>query len=206
MYQAGIGAVLLQAAVVAAGTALGLFGVDAHVADLTGSAGAAHKHLVIHHDAAADAHAQGDHDGAVVPLGAALPHLAQGSGVDVVGHFQLLNGGLQLPHRLGHIQNVPAQVDAAHHGAVLVHRAGHTHAHAFDHIPGQGALCHLGPDGVHHIGQQVAAMVLQTGRNGPLFYQIACGLEQTDLNGVSAQIYAERIGFHVPLLLNNSMV
>ena len=73
------------------------------MADLTGGAGAAHKHLIIYYDAAADTHAQGHHHGAVIPLGTALPHLAQSGGVYIVGYLELFNGGLQLLHRLGHI-------------------------------------------------------------------------------------------------------
>src|SRR5699024_8623539 len=113
-----------------------------------------------HDDAAADAGAQGDHDGAAAALGRAHPDLTQGGHVGVVAH-QNLHAVQQQGQVGGHILLAPAAqvgADDGHHAGIL-YRAGHADAHALDLVGGQALFLHLVQDGGGQVGQDADTLV-----------------------------------------------
>ena len=199
---AGRRGVLLHAAVPAAGAGLRLVPVDDHVAELAARAVRAGDQLAVRDHGAAHARAERDEQHILAALAAAHPILAERRDVGVVRAFNREPGDPR--QRLAHVENAPAEVDAAVHRAVRRDGAGDARADA-EHIRTvDTAPRHAVFDSRGDVAQHRFPLVLDHRRDLPFFEKRAIRLEQAELHGRAADVRAEYIlhfSFHLLFLI-----
>ena len=174
----------LQAAALAA-RAGPAFGVHHGVAQFAGGTVGAVDHLAVHHQAAAQAGAQGDDDEVAQALGGPEQHLPHRGGVGVVGHR---HGELEVAaHQAGQVGDlVPGQVHRVFDRALGVVGVGHPDADAHE-LEVLGQLPLQAEDGVHHPDHQVLGP-FPTGGQGGLGQHVAVPVHEAERRGRAADI------------------
>ena len=169
-----------------------------HVAHLAAGPGGPGHDAPVADDAAPHAGAHGEQHQIPAALAGALPRLAQGGQVGVVGR---LDGHARPAGQLlGHIQILPAQVDAQRHQRLVHHRAGHAHPRAHADTVGEG-LHHL----AHVAGDVVKGGVhIPEGGELPLVQQVPFPAHQPQLDGGSPYVDAKTDLSHSPDLLQKN--
>ena len=172
-----------------------------NMANLAARSMGARQDLSIHHDAAAHAGAQRDHQHVGMTLAAAEPHLAQRRHVGVISGFAWKARQLcQLPR---HFLVAPAQVRRMRHDPVFRNRARHIYADSGDLLHMQAVLLDFLFNGSRHIRQDSDSLVLRPGGNLPLVQNDAVLIEKTQLYGRTSDVGSKTVFFHIlpPLAL-----
>lgn len=197
------GAILLQASMPAAAAPFRLVRFHTEMSDFPSAAVAAVDDPLVHHQPTAHAGAQGHQEGAVTAPCAAPPQLSQGGGVHVVGRPHVPQPWLQRQHRPGHVEHIPAQIDAAQHRSIVPDWARYAHTHPLNRTPGDGPAFHRLLNGCQRVGQDETALFFCPRRYLPLFDQRPIRMEQAQFDGCPADIHAKCVRFHICYPLKN---
>ena len=188
---AGSGAVLLHAAILAAVAGNGLVPVDGHVTDLAACALRAAQQLAFHNDTTANTGAQSSQHHIPAALAAALPELAHGSHIGIITCLHGEAGeSFQLP---GNVEPAPAQVHALIHSAIHIHRTGNADAKTDDGLSGDVIFTQVAFHCFCNVGQDLAAALGGVGRDLPLVEHSAVFVEICQLDGGAAKVNTKAV-------------
>ncbi len=188
--------VLLKASLLAAVAGIRLVIGDLHVTDLSACAMGARKDLPVQNNSAADTGSERDEDHVLKALSAALPLLAECRDIRVVPDLHL--HAVKKPRQRGsHVDDAPVKIDRLVDNTVLQNRAWHADAEAFDLICRDLLLFQLLPDRSGNVLQNVAPVVLGSGRDLPAFYEFfLLRIKKAVLDRCAAYIDSECILLH----------
>ncbi len=179
---------------VAAAARIRLIVLDVDVTDLPACAGRSCHHLSVDDDAAADTCAERGEHHVGTALSAAAPHLAERRHIRVISGF---HRHLQHPaERLVDVDHAPAEIDCLMYDAIIVHRSRNTDPDSCDFLLRDVLLRRLIEDRLCDIGENLAAVLLFSGRYLPLLEHVPLRVEQSDLYRCSTQVHTKTILAH----------
>ncbi len=149
--------------------------------------------LPFHHDAAADAGAQGNEHHILRALAAALPVFAKGGHIGVVAGLH--REARQAAEGLGDVEYPPAQVDTAVDHALGADGTGDADAQAQDGTGVDLVVRYVAADGRGDVGKNLGAAAGRHRGDFPLAQHFAGLVKIGDLDGGAAQVDAESV-FH----------